>query len=146
MKASMPTEMHGRLGSGVVLEAQVIWACRVADVPGHLKTRQKIQSLAESGQSLVVAYLSLAEAARRIQEGFGSPAMVEMLREARETFNIILPNQDDIEAAEEALSRGLEKLTLEQAIAAAVAKRLGCSIYGNSPAYHFWRIPVIIDS
>ena len=52
-----PDIRQGRLGAGVVLDAEVIWALRVGVAPEHERVKRRALFLAESGLPLVVCYL-----------------------------------------------------------------------------------------
>ncbi len=140
-----PDIRQGRLGIGVVLDAEVLWALRVGEAPQHERVKNRAVFLAESGLPLIVCYLSLAAVAAKVQAQYGGSAALAVLRETRELFNVMLPGEDDLRAAEEVLAGGVEQLDLEQAVAGVLARRLGCSIYGFSPAYHLLRVPVVLD-
>lgn len=140
-----PEVRAGRLGAGVVLEAGVVWTLRVGEETGHERVGQRVIALAESGLPLVVSYLSLVDVASRVQAKYGLRQANQLLSEAREIFNIVLPTAEDVQAAEDVLAQEVERLTIEQAVVGAVARRLGCSVYGYSPAYHFFHVAVVMD-
>jgi len=140
-----PAIKPDRFGAGVVIEARVLWALRVAVDPDHERVARRVLSLAEQGLPLVLSYLSLAEAAVRIHGRYGPVEALALIQEARDLFNVLVPGEKDLETAEKVLDEGAEQLTLEQAVAGTMAKRLGCSIYGFSPAYHLFRVAVIVE-
>lgn len=145
MDQAWPDIRQGRLGIGVVLDAEVLWALRVGEAAEHERVKRRAVFLAESGLPLVVSYLSLAAVTARVQSQYGGAAAIAFLRDARDVFNVMLPCEDDLRAAEEFLAGGVEQFGLEQAVAGVLARRLGCSVYGFSPAYHLLRVPVVLD-
>ncbi|MCL6614585.1 MAG: hypothetical protein K6U03_08245 [Firmicutes bacterium] len=142
---SWPQIRRSRLGAGVVLDGGVVLALRLEDDPNHPRVLTAVLSLAESRVPLVVSYLSLAEAARRIHSLQGPRAAIALLRAAEGVFNLVLPTEEDLTAADGILAQGLPDLGFEEAVAGVIARRLGCSIYGLSPVYHLLHVPVIID-
>jgi hypothetical protein len=140
-----PAVTTGRLGAGVLLEADILIALRNTDHPAHDRVARRALALAESGLPLVVSYLSLAQAASVHYAAGDAEGAGRLLASCRETFNVVLPEERDIAAAEELLGQGVERLTLEQAVTGAMASRLGCSVYGSSPAYHLFRVAVVVD-
>lgn len=141
---SWPRIHQGRLGRGVVLDSNILFALRYRDDPGHERVSRRLCELAQEGLPLVVATLSLAELARRVQEANGPQAAGAVVAEAWEILNVIPPTEEDLKSAAALLAQGIE-LTLEEAVAGSLARRLGCSIYGASPAYHLFHLPVLVD-
>lgn len=134
----------GGLGEGVVLDAEILWALRAAGDPEHTLVKERVRLLAGDGLPLIVPYLSLAEAMRHTHLEYGPAEAYELLLDTREILNVLEPRSEDLAAAEDVLAQGAERLTLEQAVAGAMARRLGCAVYGHSPAYHLFRVPVIM--
>ncbi|MGE5529425.1 MAG: hypothetical protein ACM3X6_09840 [Patescibacteria group bacterium] len=141
---SWPAIRPGRLGAGVVLDAGILWALRVASAPNHARVRDRILALAGEGPPLLVVFTTLMEVADRVEEHYGGAAMLDLVAEARDAFNLVPPDAVDFTAALDVLGQGAVGMNLEQAVAGVVAKRLGCSIYGSSPGYHLMRLPVIV--
>lgn len=140
-----PAVAAGRLGMGVFLEADVLRILRDRHHPAHDRVARRALSLAESGLPLAVSYLSLAQAAAALREAGNAEEDWRFVEECRQVLNVVLPEEEDVAAAEDLLRQGVERLTLEQAVTGAMAKRLDCSVYGWSPAYHLFRVAVVVD-
>ncbi|NLG83506.1 MAG: PIN domain-containing protein [Firmicutes bacterium] len=142
---SWPRIRASRLGTGVVLDGQVVLALRIREDPNHERVLGTVGALVRQRLPLVVSSLSLYEAARRMEAREGPRAALLLWRQAGEVFNIVFPTGEDLAAAEEFLSQELPEVGLEQAVIAVLARRLGCSVYGLSPIYHLLHLPVLVD-
>lgn len=144
-QAGWPEVRAGRLGAGVVLEAAVLWSFLDAGDKGHDRVTPRLLALAEAGTPLAVTYPTLVQVAVQAHGAYGADAAACVIARVRESLNVLAPAAEDMECAEDVLAQGVERLTLEQALAGAVARRLGCSVYGSSPAYHLFHVAVIVD-
>ena len=101
-----PQIRSSRLGKGVFIEAEILYALRVADDPAHARVTARLLELAADGLPLAISYLSLTEAALRVHRVFGTEAASELVKETREVMNVILPGDEEVKGRRADPGRG----------------------------------------